>query len=92
MNPEVEVKISQRILRKGKRVGMFVGVKMPNGKARLGYSLCSKYDIYNQELAMKIAISRAESNKGWEVPSSLLVDFEYFYERCQRYFKEDLED
>lgn len=83
--------IKQRIIKKGKRIGMFVALRYSeNDKATIGYSLCSKEDTYNDELAEKIAVSRAISKKPFDIPFSLIEDFDRFYGRAKRYYKDDL--
>lgn len=81
--------ITQRIIRKNQRVGMFISYVEDN-KVYIGCSLCSKEDKYDNDKALKIATSRASScwgEKGIRLAHSVLTDFTKFYERCERYYK-----
>lgn len=84
--------ITQRIIRKNQRVGMFVSYKEED-KVYIGYSLCCKDDTYDNEKAFKIAFLRAKTcwdNKGIRLAHSIRKDFEKFYERCERYYKDSI--
>lgn len=65
---------------KNKRVGLVFATK-----ERVGWSLCDKYDKFNREEALKIAINRDESDTN--VPRSIKKEFEKMEGRQKAYFK-----
>lgn len=82
--------IKQNIYRnrngKKTKVGMMKAFNI-DGKVRVGFSLCSKYDDFSQELAENISSERAWKDK-IKVPSSLRGELEAFLLRAKRYFKD----
>jgi hypothetical protein len=73
--------------------GVVVAVK-ENDQVYYGYSLCSPHDNYNKETAMKIALNRALSEKGFTLPKvpatrELIFDrFRSVEARALNYFKD----
>ena len=84
----MELKISRRIIRRKKRVGMFMAFSDDQGKIGVGYCLCSRGDKYSHDLAYKICKSRACSAKNEiAVPESLVKDYDDFIIQCEKYFR-----
>jgi hypothetical protein len=83
--------ITQRILEKKlhrRRIGMFVANVTSGNNIIFGYSLCSKEDRFDKELAMKIAVGRlALEDAHMQIPRSVWGDFLHFYNRAGLYFK-----
>lgn len=73
--------------------GVVVAVK-ENNQVYYGYSLCSPHDNYDKETAMKIALNRALSEKGFNLPKvpatrQLILDrFRSVEARALNYFKD----
>lgn len=69
--------------------GVLVAVKSSSGY-RLGYSQCRRSDRFSKEMALKIAIGRANEDS-WPTPDVLPQDVRKatgaFIERCNRYYK-----
>ncbi len=86
----MQLGITQRIIKNKKKVGMFVSYLSDN-KVYIGYSLCCKSDKYDNEKAIKIAYNRASycwDKLGIRLAHSIRKDFEIFYERCCRFYKQ----
>lgn len=68
--------------------GVIVAVKTDDGFG-IGYSLCNKKDRFSKDMALKIAIGRAEI-KNEEVrvlPHPVARMVASFTERCKKYYK-----
>jgi hypothetical protein len=81
--------ITQRIIVKGQRRGMFVSF-LDGDKVHIGYSLCSKADKYDNAKALTIAFEKAKAcwdSKGIRLAHSIQSDFAKFYDRCERFYK-----
>lgn len=77
--------------------GVLVAIKTPEG-FRIGYSLCNKKDRFNKNMALKIAIGRAEFVNSRDVGSPATGAEHYpphpvrkmvpaFWDRCKKYYK-----
>jgi len=84
--------LKQRIVKyangKVKQQGFLVAVKLETNEVKIGYSLCSRVDKYNKEVAETIAYNRAYSGKHFKFPDSIKGEVEGFKMRCVRYFKD----
>lgn len=66
--------------------GVLVAVKHENG-FRIGYSLCNKKDRFNKNMALKIALGRANAMSDGPIPHPVDRMLEEFTNRCKRYYK-----
>ena len=79
--------------KKGQPIGVVVAKKVSENKVRIGFSLCNPKDKFDKELGERIALSRAESDEGFELPKSKKYQdllYERFFNitrRAERYFK-----
>lgn len=78
--------ITQRIIKNKKRVGQFVAWKTVTNEVMIGFSLCSKQDKFDREIANKISHARSSSIKPLLIPYSIKNEFFSFKERCKKYF------
>jgi len=68
-----------------------MAVKRNDGEIGIGWSKCSKHDLFNKEMAERIAFGRAimwdwnESQSN--TPFTLLEPLQIFRERAKKYFK-----
>ena len=78
--------------RRRQKVGVVVAVKRHDNTVGFGYSLCAVNlgDKFNPELALNIALGRAETfpNFADEIPSSVENDWSEILRRSERYFKD----
>lgn len=78
--------------RRRQKVGIVVAVKRNDNKVGLGYSLCAtnRGDKFNPELALNIALGRAENFPNFDglIPESVEKDWSEIYHRSERYFKD----
>jgi hypothetical protein len=80
---------------KNRTKGIIVAVKTPDNVVGIGWSLCMKKDRFNKMMGMHIAEGRAIKNATERVvvgypPHSIALTLEKFYDRCNKYFKEEL--
>ena len=84
--------------RKNTPHGVIVALKAEDGSFRVGYSLCNKKDRFNKQMALKIAMGRADlsSCHTWRLyPESLAFVMPHpvkkmipaFLDRCKKYYK-----
>ena len=64
-----------------------------NEEVYIGWSLCSKQDVFDREFGIELAKNRAVKLFDYEYisdkfPYSILGDLEMFIDRCVRYFKD----
>ena len=77
----------------GQPIGIIVAKKVDDDKVRIGFSLCNPKDRFDKTLGEKIALSRAESERGYEFPRSkryqdiLMGRISDITRRAKRYFK-----
>ena len=78
--------------RRREKVGVVVALKRNYNKVGFGYSLCAtnRGDKFNPELALNIALGRAEAFPHFadEIPCSVDADMQIIYNRATRYFKD----
>ena len=78
--------------RRRQKVGVVVAVKRHDNTIGFGYSLCAVNlgDKFNPELALNIALGRAEAFPHFadEIPSSVENDWSQILHRSERYFKD----
>jgi hypothetical protein len=78
--------------RRREKVGVVVATKRSDNKVGFGYSLCAtnRGDKFNPELALNIALGRAENFPYFDgfVPDSVENDWSEIYHRAERYFKD----
>jgi len=78
--------------RRRQKVGVVVAVKRNDNRVGLGYSLCAvnRGDTFNPELALNIALGRAENFPYFEgdIPDSVENDWSEILHRSERYFKD----
>lgn len=81
-----------RVLREPERAkkGVMVAVPISEKEVRIGWSLCAftKGDKYEPEMAMKIAMGRAESGSTDRPAASMLKPLAKFHIRATRYYKD----
>ena len=75
--------ITIRKRHQNKKVGALVAL----GPNQVGWSKCSKLDIFNKELALNLARGRALSKNNPPLPSSIRKEFSQMCDRAKRYFK-----
>ena len=77
--------------KRNKKVGMFIAQKIETNTNSaiivIGHSLCNAKDPFSKEVALKIAKGRSDSMHSLTLPSSLVSEFEKFYERCRDFFQ-----
>ena len=78
----------KKYIRDSKRnpIGVLIGVLDETGRLRIGWSLCSRYDVFDKHIGMQIAVNRLFNDRT-ELPDSIVPDFCDFYLRCVKYFK-----
>ena len=80
--------------RRRQKVGVVVAVKRNDNKVGFGYSLCdtNRGDKFNPELALNIALGRAENFPNFQgmIPYSVHNDWAEIVNRSERYFKDCL--
>ena len=64
-----------------------------NEEIYIGWSLCSKQDVFDREFGIELALARATKLFDYEyiddkIPYSIFDDLEIFLDRCARYFKD----
>ena len=75
----------------GPRVGLLVAIKREDGTIGVGWSKCAKHDVFDRDLAERIAFGRAllwnwdESQEN--TPFAISRDLQHFRERAYKYFK-----
>jgi hypothetical protein len=71
-------------------VGCIVASKKASGNVGIGWSRCAvnRGDTFKKEIALKIALGRAEMGAMDIPPNSLLKQIEFMQERAARYFKD----
>ena len=78
--------------RRREKVGVVVALKRTDNKVGVGYSLCAtnRGDKFNPELALNIALGRAEAFPHFadEIPQSVNNDWAIIHDRARRYFKD----
>ena len=79
--------------KKGNPHGVLVAVKADDrrGDFNIGYSQCRKGDTFSKNMALKIALGRAEFDTSFEslqhMPHNLRKMLPSFIQRCERYYK-----
>ena len=77
--------------RRREKVGIVVAMKRSDSQIGFGYSLCAtnRGDNFNSELALNIALGRAENFPHFQglVPDSVEKDWMQILDRGARYFK-----
>ncbi len=68
------------------KVGIFVGVGT-TGTYTIGWSRVKRPDVFDKKRGFEIAKGRAIVGSISNIPNSFKTDFEYFENRCKRYFK-----
>ena len=78
--------------RRRQKVGIVVAVKRNDNRVGFGYSLCAvnRGDKFNPELALNIALGRAENFPNFQgmIPYSVHNDWAEILNRSERYFKD----
>jgi hypothetical protein len=71
-------------------VGCIVASKKPSGKVGIGWSRCAvtRGDNFKKEIALKIALGRAEKGTIDVPPNSMLKAIVAMEDRAARYFKD----
>jgi len=64
-----------------------------NEEVYIGWSLCSKQDVFYREFGIELAMNRAVKLFDYEyigdkIPYSIFGDLEIFLDRCAKYFKD----
>lgn len=78
----------QRIRRKNKQPKGVFAAKLDNrGCLKVGWSLCTRRDIFSMDFGKKIAMARLEKGSVKPIPHSITGDYSRFMERTKRYFK-----
>lgn len=74
--------------KKGVPYGVVVAVKVDDGY-RLGYSLCNKKDRFSKDMALKIALGRAEikTDDVRVLPHPVARMVASFTDRCKKYYR-----
>jgi len=69
------------------------GVVVSTGRGLVGFSLCQKGDVFNKDLAFKIAVGRSENPRSLiyesSIPISIKDEVFSMIERSFRYYKEN---
>jgi hypothetical protein len=71
-------------------VGVVLASKRPNGKVGIGWSRCAvnRGDNFKKEIALKIALGRAEKGMIDMPPHSMLDSINRMQARAAKYFKD----
>lgn len=84
--------IIQYVRKKRIPYGVLVAVRHDPGHGDgffISYSLCSKKDLFNKRMALKIALGRASTGyNGDSIPHPVKKMIPAFYERCKKYYKQ----
>lgn len=77
--------------KKGQRIGVVVARPRANDMVGIGWSLCRKTDIFDQELGLKKARGRTDTILyGSALPHTVLPYVEKMTDRAERYYKKDM--
>jgi hypothetical protein len=82
--------IKERRRKRDQKVGLLYAKVCSDGVVRVGWSRVniSAGDIYDHQRASDIVLGRIESHKHPAPPQSIRKQYDYFYIRCKRYFKD----
>ena len=89
--PNRTEKYSSKTQTKRRLIGVLVSFQWDN-KIYIGFSKCSKKDVFDKEIGLNMAAGRAQSlidsNKFYDIPVSLTNHYVEFCDRSKRYFKD----
>lgn len=69
------------------KIGVMVA-DVVDGEVRAGWSLANRKDKFDQKRGTEIAMGRLQHGTSELVPDSIRLEYEYYVDRANRYFKD----